>query len=124
MRSGLLSNPLVIERVNHEFVCTWVVIDEARQLARSEIPLARTLAKNWEYPLDLMFLTSEGRFLSKLNSFRDLRNAHPDVGHPPEGRGSSRPHYEVFMERVDVVLNERRSASEIEKSDAAPPTAR
>lgn len=88
-------------------MCTWILIDEAQQLGESGDPLAKTLAKHWEYPLDLMYLTSEGQFVSKLNSFKELRDAHPDVGHPPEGRGDSRPHLDVFMEHTDAFLVEQ-----------------
>jgi|GEM_PF-2367877 hypothetical protein len=50
--------------------------------------------------MDLMFLTPQGRFLNKLNSFKHLRSAHEDVGHPPEGRGKAPEHVQVFMQHV------------------------
>ena len=51
--------------------------------------------------MDLMFLTPEGRMITKLNSFKDLRDAHSDVGHPPEGRGRNSPHIEIFRRTLD-----------------------
>jgi hypothetical protein len=94
----------VIERINQEFVATWIIVDDAEKLAAAGDPLAKTLAANWEYPLDLMFVAPDGRLISKLNSFADLRGVHPDVGHPPESRGQAPPHVDVFMKHVDRLL--------------------
>ena len=91
----------MIERVNEEFVSTWILIDEAKRLAKQGDQLAKTLASQWEYPMDLMFLNANGQLISKLNSFQDLKAAHPDVGHPPAGRGKTRPHLTVFLEHLD-----------------------
>ena len=101
MRAGLLSNAEVIERLNKEFVSTWILIDDVKRLANQGDRFAQTLATHWEFPLDLMFLTPDGRFVSKLNSFKHFKSAHPDVGHPPEGRGRAAPHIDVFMKHVD-----------------------
>jgi hypothetical protein len=100
LRAGLLSNPAVIELVNRKFVATWIIVDEAEKLARRGNRLARTASLGWEFPLDIMFLTHDGELLNKLNSFSDLRDAHPDVGHPPEGRGKSAPHLTTFLGHV------------------------
>jgi len=71
----------VIELINQKFVATWVLVDDLKPPAAAGDRFAETLQSNWEYPLDLMFLSSDGEFVSKLNSFRDLP-AHPNVGHP------------------------------------------
>jgi hypothetical protein len=81
MRAGLLSAPSVIDLINQKFVATWVLIDDLKKPSAEGNGFAETLQSNWEYPLDLMFLSSHGEFVSKLNSFRDLP-AHPNVGHP------------------------------------------
>lgn len=96
MRAGLLSEPEVIKRINDTFVSTWILIDDAQKLAQNGNAFAETLASHWEFPMDLMFLSPEGKLIAKLNSFKDLSAAHSDVGHPPEGRGRDRPHLEVF----------------------------
>ena len=96
----------MIERINRDFVATWILIDDAQKRAAEGDPLASTLSSRWEYPLDLMFLSANGRFLSKLNSFHDLRDAHPDVWHPPEGRGRALPHLDVFLKHIDELLKE------------------
>lgn len=90
MRAGLLSEQRVIDLVNEKFVATWVLIDDLKAPFHEGHVFARTLAGNWEYPLDLMFLTSEGELVSKLNSFRDLP-AHHDVGHPRHPFGPDTP---------------------------------
>lgn len=81
MRAGLLSTPSVIDLINQKFVATWVLIDDLKKPGAEGNRFAETLQSHWEYPLDLMFLSSNGEFVSKLNSFRDLP-AHPNVGHP------------------------------------------
>jgi hypothetical protein len=107
LRAGLLSTPRVRELINEKFISTWVLIDELKQNAGKGNRLADTLAEHWEYPLDLMFLSPDGGFVSKLNSFRDLPNAHPDVG----GEGNpfarhGRSHAEVFMRHAGRFLDE------------------
>lgn len=91
----------MIELVNRKFVCTWIIVDEAAKLAAEGNALGKVCHENWEFPLDLMFLSPDGTLLSKLNSFNDLRGAHPDVGHPPEERGKDPAHIEVFLNHVE-----------------------
>ena len=81
MRAGLLSDRRVIKLINESFVATWVLIDELKKRTDTGNRFADTLKTNWEFPLDVMFLSSDGEFASKLNSFRDLP-AHGDVSHP------------------------------------------
>jgi hypothetical protein len=88
----------VIKLIGERLVCTWVLVDELKKASGEGNPFAETLLKNWEYPLDLMFLSREGTFVTKLNSFRDLRNAHPDVGHHGDPYERLAPsHADVFM---------------------------
>jgi len=82
--------------VNQHFVCAWVLVDDLKQHAGDD-PFAKRLLSNWEYPLDLMFLSAEGEFVAKLNSFRDLPNAHPNVGHHGDPFAREGPsHTEIF----------------------------
>ena len=104
MRAGLLSEPQVIERLNIDFVCTWCVIADVSRFAKEGDELSRMLAAKWEYPVDLMFLDSDGTLLNKLNSFKDFPGVHADVSTPPnveKQRGSERSHVEVFLDHVD-----------------------
>ena len=71
-------------------------MDDAQKLASAGNSFASVLANNWEYPLDLMFLSPDGTLITKLNSFQHLRSAHAGVGHPPEERGKDPPHVLVF----------------------------
>lgn len=102
MRAGLLSETQIIDLVNKKFVATWIIVDDAERLSRQGNEFAKTLYSNWEFPLDIMFLSADGALITKLNSFKDLRDAHPDVGHPPEGRGRSAPHLETFLRLVQT----------------------
>ena len=72
MRAGLLSDPEVIRRLNENFVCTTVVIDDAKKLAEAGDELARQLQAQWTYPLEMMFLRTDGSLVFKLNSFKDF----------------------------------------------------
>jgi hypothetical protein len=101
LRAGLLSESRVIERLNAQFVCTWTLVADARRRSDEGDRLSTTIASNWEFPLDVMFISPEGDLVTKLNSFHDLKAAHPDVGHPPEGRGRSAPHIDTFLQHVD-----------------------
>jgi hypothetical protein len=110
LRAGLLSQPQVIDLINERFVSTWLIIDDANKLAETGEPLAKTLSSNWEYPIDVMFLTSEGKLVSKLNSFKDFKDVHPDVATPP---GKERPldgaarrsHADVFLDHAATFLS-------------------
>ena len=79
----------MIEEINTRFISTSTLVDDATKLADKGHPLAKTLAANWEYPVDIMFFTPEGQFVNKLNSFRDFKDVHAQVGIPP---GKSRLH--------------------------------
>jgi len=103
LRAGLLSDHNVIRFLNQNFVCIWALIDDLKPRYQDN-PFARMLLNNWEYPLDLMFLSAEGEFVAKLNSFRDLPNAHRDVGHrgfhPREGPS----HTVIFLQHARYFL--------------------
>ena len=83
MRAGLLSDPEVITRLNQNFVCTTVLIDDVKKRAEAGDELAKQLAAQWTYPLEMMFLRPDGSLISKLNSFKDFPGVHPDVAAPP-----------------------------------------
>ena len=103
MRAGLLSEPQVIKRINERFVSTWILKDDMTTLAKKGDKLAQQLAVNYEYPMDLMFLTSDGRLISRLNSFHDFLEIHPDVTAPQFTRREKRKNQsqvEVFMEHM------------------------
>jgi hypothetical protein len=108
LRAGLLSEQEVITLLNDRFVSTWVLVDELKQRAEEGDTFAESLLTHWEYPLDLMFLNQNGQFVTKLNSFRDLPNAHPDVGHHGDPFGRFGPtHREIFLARAAAMLSAR-----------------
>jgi hypothetical protein len=100
LRAGLLSEPDVIDRINKTFVATWILVDDAKKRGQAGDKFAATLGRKWEFPLDLMFFNRQGQYVNKLNSFRDLRGAHQDVGHPPDGRGMDPAHQHVFLNHL------------------------
>jgi hypothetical protein len=83
LRAGLLSDREVINRLNRRFVSTSMIIDDVHKRAKGGDGLAQLLAAHWEYPLEMMFLTPDGKLVSKLNSFKDFPGVHPDVAGPP-----------------------------------------
>ena len=86
MRAGLLSDKEVISRLNKGFVCSSILIDDLEKRAANGDALAKQLAGEWEYPVEMMFVTSECKVVSKLNSFKDFPGMHPDVSAPPGHR--------------------------------------
>ncbi|MBI3865915.1 MAG: hypothetical protein HY290_28910 [Planctomycetia bacterium] len=86
---------------------TWALIDDVKSYDGKNNRLASSLADNWEYPLDLMFLTPKGAYVDKLNSFRDLPNAHVDVGHPGGHLKDSPSHSEIFLSHAQKFLDFR-----------------
>ena len=67
-------------------MCTSIIIDDLEKRAAGGDPLAQQLAAAWEYPVELIFLTSTGTLVSKLNSFKDFPGMHRDVSAPPGNR--------------------------------------
>jgi len=108
LRAGLLSDPEVIRRLNENFVCTTVLIHDARRLADQGDELAKELVAQWTYPLEMMFLRTDGSLISKLNSFKDFPGVHPDVAAPP-GRervvvANERAHVDIFLRHLEEHL--------------------
>lgn len=105
MRAGLLSDPEVIRRLNERFVCTTVLINDVRKFADQGDALAKRLATEWTYPLEMMFLRPDGTLVYKLNSFKDFPGVHPDVAAPPGKERvelpDERTRVEAFLKQLD-----------------------
>ena len=106
MRAGLLSDPEVINRLNKEFVNTTIIIDDLEKWAAKGDELAKRLSSQWEYPVELILATPDGRPVSKLNSFKDFPGMHPDVSAPPgnqhHGMAGEQTHSEIFLKQLDL----------------------
>ena len=76
----------MISRLNEEFVCTLIIIDDLEKRAECGDNLAKLLAASWEYPVEMMFARPDGTVVAKLNSFKDFPGMHPDVAAPPGTR--------------------------------------
>jgi len=99
LRAGLLSEKEVIRRLNKGFVCTTILIDDLEKRAATGDALAKQLAGEWEYPVEMMFVTPDCKVVSKLNSFKDFPGMHPDVSAPPGHR-----HREMKDENVHAKI--------------------
>ena len=104
MRAGLLSDPKVITRLNKDFVSTSIIIDDLEKRAADGDELAKKLAAEWVYPVEMMFLTPECTVVSKLNSYKDFPGMHPDVSAPPgkrhAARGEEQSHSDSFLSHI------------------------
>jgi hypothetical protein len=94
----------VIARLNKDFVCTSIIIDDLEKRAAAGDELARKLAAQWEYPVEMMLATPAGEVVAKLNSFKDFPGMHPDVSAPPGTHHASRhdehAHRDIFLKVV------------------------
>jgi hypothetical protein len=108
LRAGLLSDKKVIDLLNRDFVSTTIIIDDAEKRAANGDPLAKELAAQWQYPLEMIFLTPAGKPVSKLNSFQDFPGVHPDVVAPPKTqdlpgakpRMDEHSHRDIFLKHL------------------------
>jgi hypothetical protein len=106
MRAGLLSQPQVIRRINQHFVCATLSYFELVELRDSGNALAREVLLHWRTPLALVFLTPDGRFVSKLSSLEELNEVHPDTSRRPEApqfasANSDVDNARVFLKHLD-----------------------
>jgi hypothetical protein len=104
LRAGLLSDRKVIDRLNRDFVCTSLIVDDAKKLAAGGDELARQLAENWQYPVEMMFFAPDGKLVSKLNSYKDFPGVHSDVASPSEEHPGMKyggnSHIDVFLKHL------------------------
>jgi hypothetical protein len=106
LRAGLLADPKVIARLNEKFVCTFIIIDDLEKRAEGGDELAKLLASEWVYPVEMMFARPDGTVVSKLNSFKDFPGMHPDVAAPPRTKhrvyDNEHAHRGYFLEHLAV----------------------
>ena len=97
--------------LNKSFVCTSIIIDDVNKRAENGDELAKTLEANWQYPLEIMFLTPQGKLISRMNSFEDFPGVHPDVGAPPSQQNvpmqNERSHIDAFLRHVSKYFNKQ-----------------
>ena len=104
MRAGLLSEKEIISRLNKSFICTTILIDDLESRGAKGDSFAKQLAGEWEYPVEMMFVTPACKVVSKLNSFKDFPGMHPDVSAPPGHRHRETQdehlHANIFLEHL------------------------
>ena len=110
MRAGLLSQPEVIQKINERFVCTTITYFDLKELSKGGDKLARKVAPHWSNPVSLMFFTSEGGFLTKLNPVKDFTDVHPDTDLRPGQRYDPSPenNTRLFLRHVDEYFGKAR----------------
>jgi hypothetical protein len=85
-------------------VSTAILIDDLKKRADSSDQLAKLLAAQWQYPLEMIFVTPAGKVISKLNSYEDFPGTHADVAGPPQKKHVRMPHerahVDVFLKHV------------------------
>lgn len=70
MRASSLSNHKLIERLNDDFVNTWIIIPQFKSPDKffddqASIDFAKAIDKEFTYPVDSIVLSSEGQPLSQ-----------------------------------------------------------
>lgn len=63
-----------------------LIIDDLEKRAAAGDALAKLLAPQWEYPVEMLFAKPDGTVITRLNSFKDFPGMHPDVAAPPGTR--------------------------------------
>jgi len=110
LRAGLLSEPEVVQRLNSDFACTLIIIDDAKKLGAGGDELAKLCAAQWRYPVEMIFAAPDGKLLSKLNSAKDFPDLHADVASPtaeyPGGKGDQ-SHKGVFLKHLAERLDKK-----------------
>ena len=81
-----------------------MIIDDLEKRAAGGDELAKRLVAEWEYPVEFVFLSPDGKAVSKLNSFKDFPGMHPDVAAPPGKQHrplhDERSHSERFLDHI------------------------
>ncbi len=82
-----------------------MIIDDVEKRATAGNELAKRLAAEWVYPVEMIFLTPDGQVAGKLNSYKDFPSVHPDVSSPPDRPyrtvDAEASHSERFLEFLD-----------------------
>jgi hypothetical protein len=95
-------------------VCTSILIDDVRVRAARGDEFAKRLAEHWVYPLEMMFVTSSGVLISKLNSYEDFPGMHPDVVAPPHAAHQAlqdeHSHTAIFLNHLARHFGKEQSA--------------
>ena len=82
-------------------------------MAETGDKLAREVADHWEQPVNLMFLTPQGRFLTKLSTLTDLTAIHPDTSLRPGQKrdgASALTNSQVLLKHLDQYFGDNRGA--------------
>jgi hypothetical protein len=104
VRAGLLSQPQVIQRINETFVSTSITYPELAKMVKAGDEFAGKVAAHWFSPVTLIFLTTEGRFITRLSPLAELCEVHPDTSPRPGQMKDPESHLQntkVFLKHLD-----------------------
>jgi hypothetical protein len=103
VRAGLLSQPEVIQRINQQFVSTTITYFDLLELKKKGDAFATKVAPHWSNPVSLMFFTTEGEFITRLNPVHDFTDIHPDTDLRPGQQYNPNPEQNVrrFLAHLD-----------------------
>ncbi len=92
MRAGPLSNKKLIDKLNADFVNTWIIIPEFEKPKKffkdpTALKWAKVIADNFSYPVDSIVLSSEGKAVAQ-EEFQNLY------------AGASSVHYLRMLDKV------------------------
>jgi hypothetical protein len=93
----------VIQTINDRFVCTTITLSELKKIVKSQDDLAMEVAASFFGPVEMIFLSSEGHYVTKLTVVNDLTDIHPDTDIRAGQRRDASPerNMAVFLKRVE-----------------------
>lgn len=93
----------MIRRINERFVSTTITYYDLLEVEKKGDVLAKEIVANWENPVTLMFLTPEGKHVTKLTLLKELLDIHPDTTfRPGQTRNlSAESNSRVFLNHLD-----------------------
>ena len=65
--------------INERFVTTTITHADLKARMKAQDKFSAEVAANFVGPVEMMFFTPEGRFVSKLSVINDLLDIHPDT---------------------------------------------
>ena len=89
MRAGLLSSPEVIKKLKSDYICTWTLPEDVKEMAidheRSDLKqLATTLILTFRPLVEMMVLSPEGVLVSHKSMNEDIMDNFANVFPPDE----------------------------------------
>ena len=93
----------MIQKINERFVATTITYADLKERGKGQDAFAAEVAAHFVGPVEMMFFTPEGKFVSKLSVTKDLLDIHPDTDVRPGQHVDPSPERNVrtFMDHIE-----------------------